>query len=103
MGGMLSSGGTSDHKTMPPRERTKSSPTLLSMENLDLPRVSGATRSSFSRNSNAEESDAVAVFGGFGSIDVTGQALDFSGIAPSPPRHSSARTTVGVKCECSLG
>jgi len=58
------------------------------LDNIDLPRVSGASRASFSRNSATEDSDAL--FGTFGSIDVTGQPLDFSSIA-SPPRSSSAR------------
>lgn len=75
-------------KTMPVRERTKSAPTLLMLDNIDLP--SNGARSSFSRDSISNESEIIQAFGAFGSIDVTGQSFDF-GAGSSTPRRSSAR------------
>ncbi|XP_062101126.1 U-box domain-containing protein 34-like isoform X2 [Humulus lupulus] len=75
-------------KMVPIRERTKSAPSLLLLENMD-PQNNGY-RSSFGCDSNAEESDSQGGFGIFGSIDITGQNFEFS-TAQSPPRVSSSR------------
>ncbi|KAF4365816.1 hypothetical protein G4B88_012881 [Cannabis sativa] len=76
------------NKMIPVRERTKSAPSLLLLDNMDL--VNNCHRSSFGRDSNAEESDIQGGFGMFGSMDITGQSFEFS-TAPSPPRLSASR------------
>ena len=84
--GALKSGGS--EKMMPIRERTKSAPMLLLLDNIDTP--GNGSRSSFSRNSTSDGNDIEGAFGTFGSIDITGQKFDF-GTASSSPRHSSAK------------
>ncbi|XP_059454533.1 U-box domain-containing protein 35 [Corylus avellana] len=68
------------------RERARSSPTNMSVENIELP--NRGSRTSFSRNSVSDEHHDYAGPMMFGSIDISGQNLDFS-IATHSPRESS--------------
>jgi hypothetical protein len=79
----------------PTRERARSSPTNLSVENMDLP--NRGSRSSFSRNSVSDDPHHDHITGPmmFGSIDISGQSLDFS-IAPHSPKDSSAARQTAV-------
>ena len=70
------------------RERARSSPTNISVENIDLP--NRGSRTSFSRSSVSDEPHDFAGPMMFGSIDVSGQNLDFS-IATHSPKESLAR------------
>lgn len=88
---MKSGGGP--EKMVPARERTRSVPSLT-LDILDVP--SNSTRPSFSRDSTAEENDVVAAFGAFGSIDITGQSLDFSTSTTSPRNSSARQSTVST-------
>ncbi|KAL5559470.1 hypothetical protein UlMin_035681 [Ulmus minor] len=83
--GMLRNGGS--EKMVPVRERVRSAPMLLSLENIDL---QSQGRSSFSRNSVSDDNEYLGMLGESGSIDITGQNLNF-GTAPSSPRSSSVR------------
>lgn len=58
------------------RERPKTSPTNISMENIEVP--NRGSRSSFSRDSISDDNMLTAQMA-FGSMDVTAQNLDFSG------------------------
>lgn len=69
------------------RERVRSSPTNLSMENIDL--ANHGPRSSFGRDSTTDESDLPGVLM-FGSVDFSGQNIDFSN-EPHSPKEPSAR------------
>lgn len=71
-----------------PRERARSSPTNLSVENIDL--QNRGSRSSFSRNSVSDDSHDFSGPLMFGSIDISAQSLDFS-ITPHSPKESLAR------------
>ncbi|XP_024020439.1 U-box domain-containing protein 35 [Morus notabilis] len=84
--GVIVRNGGGSEKMVPGRERARSVPSL-SLDIIDIPSTS---RPSFCRDSTAEESDFVAAFGTFGSIDVTGQNLDF-GASTTSPRNSSTR------------
>ncbi|PON71718.1 Phosphorylase kinase, gamma catalytic subunit [Parasponia andersonii] len=95
--GVLRSGGP--EKIIPVRERTKSAPSLLLLDNIDLP--SNDSRSSYSRDSTSDASDILAAFGTFGSVDITGKNFDF-GTAPSSPRHSSARQSTQRDIEAEM-
>ncbi|XP_035547198.1 U-box domain-containing protein 35 isoform X2 [Juglans regia] len=72
------------------RERTKSSPTNISMENIDLPYRSGAPRPSFGRDSHADDGDLLPGPMVMGSMDLSNQNLDFS-IIPHSPKDPLAR------------
>ncbi|XP_030490303.2 U-box domain-containing protein 52 isoform X1 [Cannabis sativa] len=87
------------NKMIPVRERTKSAPSLLLLDNMDL--VNNCHRSSFGRDSNAEESDIQGGFGMFGSMDITGQSFEFS-TAPSPPRLSASRLSAQREIEAEM-
>lgn len=69
------------------RERAKSSPTNLSMENLDL-QYRGA-RPSFGRDSHANDGDLLSGPMVMGSVDLLDQNLDFS--IQNSPNDSLAR------------
>lgn len=71
------------------RERARSSPTNMSVENIELP--NRGSRTSFSRNSVSDEHHDYAGPMMFGSIDISGQNLDFSIEQHSPKESSLAR------------
>ncbi|KAF3447315.1 hypothetical protein FNV43_RR12500 [Rhamnella rubrinervis] len=73
--------GGSD-KIPPGRDRARSAPVNLSLDNIDIP--SQSARSSFSRDSISDESDISGTRSSFGSMDITNQNLDFSSLPTSP-------------------
>ncbi|KAF3447557.1 hypothetical protein FNV43_RR12743 [Rhamnella rubrinervis] len=64
--------GGSD-KIPPGRDRARSAPVNLSLDNIDIP--SQSARSSFSRDSISDESDISGTRSSFGSMDITNQNL----------------------------
>lgn len=69
------------------RERSRNSPKNLSLENIEIP--NRGARSSFGQDSVRDESDLPGVLM-FGSVDISGQNLDFR-IAPSSPKEQSTK------------
>ncbi|KAK7816430.1 u-box domain-containing protein 52, partial [Quercus suber] len=69
------------------RERSRNSPKNLSLENIEI--TNRGARSSFGQDSVRDESDLSGVLM-FGSVDISGQNLDFS-IAASSPKEQSTK------------
>lgn len=76
--GAWKSGGSD--KIAPVRERTRSAPVNLSLDNIDIPIQSA--RSSFSRDSISDDTDLS--LGPYGSLDISSQNLDFKSVPTSP-------------------
>lgn len=70
------------------RERMRSAPMNLSLDNIDIQSHGSGSRSSLSsaRNSNADE--FLSPYHPFGSVDISSQNLDFSSALCSPKESS---------------
>lgn len=75
------------------RERSRNSPTNLSLEDIENP--NHGARSSFGQDSVRDESDLSGVLM-FGSVDISGQNLDFSIAASSPKEQSTKHSAVSA-------
>lgn len=74
------------------RERPKTSPTNISLENIEVP--NRGSRSSFSRDSISDDNMMTAQMA-FGSMDATAQSLDFSA-SSNLSMDSASQSTVRV-------
>lgn len=72
------------------RERMRSAPMNLSLDNIDIQSHGSGSRCSLSsaRNSNADENEFLSPFHPFGSVDISSQNLDFSSALCSPMESS---------------
>lgn len=75
------------------RERPKTSPTNISLENIEVP--NRGSRSSFSRESISDDNMLAAQLP-FGSMDASGQNLDFSVSSNQSLDSASAQSTVSA-------
>ena len=75
------------------RERSRNSPKNLSLENIEI--HNRGARSSFGQDSVRDESDLPGVLM-FGSVDISGQNLDFSIAASSPKEQSTKHSAVSA-------
>lgn len=75
------------------RERPKTSPTNISLENIEVP--NRGSRSSFSRDSISDDNMMTAQMA-FGSMDVTAQSLDFSANSNLSMDSAAGQSTVSV-------
>ncbi|XP_050365685.1 U-box domain-containing protein 51 [Argentina anserina] len=87
---------TGQEKLAATRERTRSAPMNLSLDNIDIQNETGSRSSiSSARNSTAEEYEFSVPIHSFGSVDISSQNLDFS----SSPRDSSRQSAREIEAE----
>ncbi|KAL6208045.1 hypothetical protein ACLB2K_018997 [Fragaria x ananassa] len=85
-------------KLVATRERTRSAPMNLSLDNIDIQSHESGSRSSVSsaRNSTADEYEFAVPVHPFRSMDISSQNLDF---CTSPPKDSSRQSSKEIEAE----